>query len=90
MKGLSFAVTVAVATVAGIFIGQQLAVVPPSGDAEQPAVAETRGQCFDAELGYEVNCVPVTFDTFDIPFADLPGARMDANGNLDPTSSPAD
>ena len=28
--------------------------------------------------------------TFDIPFADLPGGRMDANGNLDKTSSPED
>jgi len=27
---------------------------------------------------------------FDIPFAELPGGRMDAAGNLDPTSSPAD
>ena len=27
---------------------------------------------------------------FDIPFDKLPGGRMDANGNLDPTSSPKD
>jgi hypothetical protein len=34
--------------------------------------------------------VPSTFDTFDIPFGLLPGGRMDASGNLDPTSSPED
>lgn len=34
--------------------------------------------------------VPATFDTFDIPFSELPGGRMDADGNLDPTSSPED
>ena len=28
--------------------------------------------------------------TFDIPFGQLPGGRMDANGNLDKTSSPED
>src|SRR5688572_13486368 len=28
--------------------------------------------------------------TFDIPFASLPGGRMNAQGNLDPTSSPRD
>lgn len=31
-----------------------------------------------------------TFDTFDIPFGELPGGRVDAAGNLDPTSSPED
>jgi hypothetical protein len=44
-------------------------------------------QC--AEEG-AVDCVPSTFDTFDIPFGLLPGGRMDASGNLDPTSSPED
>jgi hypothetical protein len=34
--------------------------------------------------------VPDTFTTFEIPFAKLPGGRMDASGNLDPTSSPQD
>src|SRR5262245_10112931 len=31
-----------------------------------------------------------TWPTFDIPFDKLPGGRMDAQGNLDPTSSPKD
>jgi hypothetical protein len=31
-----------------------------------------------------------TFTTFEIPFAQLPGGRMDAAGNLDPTSSAKD
>ena len=44
-------------------------------------------QC--AEEG-AVDCVPSTFDTFDIPLGLLPGGRMDASGNLDPTSSPED
>jgi hypothetical protein len=36
------------------------------------------------------NDVPATYTTFDIPFDKLPGGRMDAQGNLDPTSSPED
>ena len=31
-----------------------------------------------------------TYTTFDIPFAKLPGGRMNAKGELDPTSSPKD
>ena len=34
--------------------------------------------------------VPDTFKTFDIPFDKLPGGRMNARGELDPTSSPED
>jgi hypothetical protein len=34
--------------------------------------------------------VPATYTTFDIPFDKLPGGRMNANGELDPTSSPKD
>src|SRR5687768_13892511 len=34
--------------------------------------------------------VPETFKTFDIPFDKLPGGRMNAKGELDPTSSPED
>jgi hypothetical protein len=36
------------------------------------------------------DCVPASYTTFDIPFDKLPGGRMDAHGNLDPTSSPQD
>lgn len=45
-------------------------------------------QCEDPALSDSVACVPVTFDTFDIPFGLMPGGRVDAEGNLDPTSSP--
>jgi hypothetical protein len=34
--------------------------------------------------------VPETFKTFDIPFDKLPGGRVNAQGELDPTSSPED
>jgi hypothetical protein len=34
--------------------------------------------------------VPATYTTFDIPFDKLPGGRMNAKGELDPTSSPED
>jgi hypothetical protein len=46
--------------------------------------------CWDAQLQQAVDCVPTTFDTFDIPFDRLPGGRMNAQGELDPTSSPED
>ena len=47
-------------------------------------------RCVDPGTGESVDCVPATYTTFDIPFAKLPGGRMDAHGNLDPTSSPED
>ena len=34
--------------------------------------------------------MPATFTTFEIPFATLPGGRLNAKGELDATSSPAD
>ena len=46
--------------------------------------------CTDPASGKPTDCVPATFTTFDIPFDKLPGGRMDAQGNLDPTSSPKD
>ena len=46
--------------------------------------------CPDRGSGKPADCVPATFTTFDIPFDKLPGGRMDAQGNLDPTSSPKD
>jgi hypothetical protein len=51
---------------------------------------QSAAQCTDAATGKPVDCVPATFTTFDIPFDKLPGGRMDAQGNLDPTSSPKD
>ena len=47
-------------------------------------------ECTDPGLPGAVDCAPVTFDTFDIPFGLLPGGRLDAEGNLDPRSSPED
>jgi hypothetical protein len=46
--------------------------------------------CWDPELERTLDCVPSTFDTFDIPFDRLPGGRMNARGELDPKSSPED
>jgi hypothetical protein len=46
--------------------------------------------CTDQASGKPADCVPARFTTFDIPFDKLPGGRMDAQGNLDPTSSPQD
>jgi hypothetical protein len=46
--------------------------------------------CKDARTGKAMDCVPATFDTFDIPFAKLPGGRVNAKGELDPKASPAD
>lgn len=47
-------------------------------------------QCTDPKNGKPVECVPATYTTFDIPFAKLPGGRMNARGDLDPTSSAKD
>jgi hypothetical protein len=58
-----------------------------AGDTSSSGAA---AQCTDPESGKPVDCVPATFTTFDIPFDKLPGGRMDAQGNLDPTSSPQD
>jgi len=46
--------------------------------------------CTDPSSGATAGCVPETFSTFDIPFDRLPGGRLNANGELDPTSSPED
>ena len=54
-----------------------------------PSLAE-ENVCQDPALEGPVDCTPITHDTFDIPFAELPGGRVDAQGNLDPASSPED
>lgn len=54
------------------------------------ARAGSQPTCTDPKLAQPVDCVPTTFDTFDIPFDRLPGGRMDKNGNLSKTSSPED
>jgi hypothetical protein len=54
-----------------------------------PRVSGQNPSCTN-ESGKMADCVPPAFTTFDIPFDKLPGGRMDAQGNLDPTSSPKD
>jgi hypothetical protein len=57
----------------------------------QTPAARAQGQrCTNPRDGKPVDCVPATFTTFDIPFATLPGGRLNAKGELDPTSSPED
>lgn len=59
--------------------------------ARQPEDSDTQAQgCSDPALENPMTCVPITYDTFDIPFGLLPGGRVDAAGNLDPSSSPED
>src|SRR4051812_46156904 len=74
------------ALVAGLAVGS-------SADAAKSARASraaTPAVCHDARTGKAMDCVPATFDTFDIPSARLPGGRVNARGELDPKSSPAD
>ena len=40
--------------------------------------------------GQATDCTPGDYRTFDIPFDRLPGGRVNARGELDPTSSPKD
>ena len=47
-------------------------------------------RCANVKDGKQGDCVPPTFTTFDIPFATMPGGRLNAKGELDPTSSPDD
>lgn len=61
----------------------------PAGALTQPTQNQNE-RCMDPALGYPVDCVPITFDTFNIPFELLPGGRVDASGNLDSRSSPED
>lgn len=63
-----------------------------AGLLARAAAAQTaeEEQCTDSALSEPVDCVPITFDTFDIPFGLLPGGRVDTDGNLDKTSSPED
>jgi hypothetical protein len=71
-----------------------LAVVAVSAIPAIPTASLAAGtndnRCTDPHTGKPVDCVPATFTTFDIPFAKLPGGRMNAKGELDPTSSPED
>ena len=66
------------------------ALAQPAQDRPTARQSGPDKTCVDPALDEPVDCVPTTFDTFDIPFAELPGGRMDANGNLDQKSSPED
>lgn len=66
------------------------ALAQPAQDRSRDRASSALPACVDPALDEPVDCVPATFDTFDIPFAELPGGRMDRNGNLDPKSSPED
>ena len=78
--------TLLLAVVAGFAAGSAAdAAKAVKGGAQAAAKA-----CRDARTGKAMDCVPATFDTFDIPFAKLPGGRVNAKGELDPKSSPAD
>jgi hypothetical protein len=55
-----------------------------------PGAKAQEDACADSDLDGPVDCAPVTFDTFDIPFGLMPGGRVDAEGNLDPNSTPED
>jgi len=62
-------------------------VFTSAGSAAAPSSGHG-ATCVPSEKGGD--CVPASYTTFDIPFDKLPGGRMDAHGNLDPTSSPQD
>ncbi len=54
-------------------------------------MARAWGQrCTNPVDGKSVDCVPTTFTTFDVPFATLPGGRLNAKGELIRKSSPED
>jgi hypothetical protein len=57
-------------------------------DASAQSLQAQDHACADPALNYPVDCAPITYDTFDIPFAELPGGRVNAAGELDKTSSP--
>jgi hypothetical protein len=59
-------------------------------DASAQSLQAQDHACADPALNYPVDCAPITYDTFDIPFAELPGGRVNAAGELDKTSSPED
>ena len=73
------------ALTASLMAGGIISVVTPC-----QSVQAQDNACVDPGLNNTVDCGPITFDTFDIPFAELPGGRVDASGNLDKTSSPED
>src|SRR4029077_8235538 len=74
--------------VALILSAVAIAALPP---ASFPAgTGHNDPRCTDPHSGKPVDCVPGTYTVFDIPFAKLPGGRMNAKGELDPTSSPED
>ncbi len=72
--------------------GSALAIMAYAGMAQAQSAPPLgpEGACLDPRTGVMRDCVPDTFDTFDLPFERLPGGRMNAQGELDKTSSPED
>ena len=81
---------VTLAAVATLSFAADSAGQKPASKAGGSTGHAPAGQCYEPKLGKNVDCVPSTYTTFDIPFDKLPGGRMDKNGNLDPKSSPED
>jgi hypothetical protein len=73
------------ATAASTLIAALLAASSATG-AAPPGRAKSAAGC----TGGPVDCVPGDYRTFDIPFAQLPGGRVNAKGELDKRSSPKD
>ena len=69
----------------GLLVGVDL--MAPVALAQPDRDQQEEGECTEEAPGNRVECAPITFDTFDIPFGLLPGGRVDADGNLDPRSS---
>ena len=65
-----------------LFLTATAALAQATQGGESVSSSGAPAPCNDPALG-PVDCVPATFDTFDIPFDKLPGGRMDKNGNLD-------
>ena len=77
-----------VASLVGVALLVAAELAQPFQEAESAGGRDA--ECSVPAREAPVDCVPRTFDTFDIPFGELPGGRVDASGNLDPTSSPED
>src|SRR5262245_56692813 len=72
------------------FVSLGLAAMPAMAPAQGAGSGGKAAQCTDPKTGKAVGCVPENYTVFDIPFAKLPGGRMNAQGELDPKSSPED
>jgi hypothetical protein len=90
MTTRGFFTAAAAALGAGALAGAALGQNDQGGMHGAAAPLGPEEACVDPALSAPVDCVPATFDTFDLPFDVLPGGRMNAQGELDKTSSPED